>query len=146
MRLSFDVKSDFVRGITAVSDRAFEWSIQQASAGEITRNVDQGRVYVDQPDPIRAFGIVVPRIDAEHIWAFAVDPPFQGQGLGNQLLSEMIADSYDDMTLNVKASNVPAIRLYKKFGFEVTKRLVDWYLEEGDGLHMRRSYVPRIEL
>ncbi|MGO4907947.1 N-acetyltransferase family protein [Pseudorhodobacter sp. W20_MBD10_FR17] len=48
-------------------------------------------------------------------------PEFRGRGLGEQLLSETIADAqkhrFHRIELHVRASNEPAIRLYRKLGF-----------------------------
>lgn len=52
----------------------------------------------------------------------SVLPEFRGKGLGERLLTACIraarGDGYDSLTLEVDASNAPAIGLYTRLGFE----------------------------
>ncbi len=62
-------------------------------------------------------------VDAWHVMNVAVDPDFQRRGIATRLLSrlfELTADDEDGRgyTLEVRVSNVDAIRLYEKLGFE----------------------------
>ena len=56
-----------------------------------------------------------------HITNVAVDPDYQGQGLGRGLMNELIsrvkALGVDSMTLEVRPSNTVAINLYTSLGF-----------------------------
>ena len=57
-----------------------------------------------------------------HLSDFAIDPEFQGQGLGKQLLDLLLDDLDREKThvvsLEVRVSNQKAIALYKKRGFQ----------------------------
>lgn len=72
--------------------------------------------------------------DAE-LQAIAVLPACQGQGIGRQLLGEVIACAEqwksERLLLEVRASNQPAIRLYQQHGFS----------EDG----RRRHYYPAVQ-
>lgn len=61
--------------------------------------------------------------DEVHISTFAVDPEFRRQGIGEDLLKNALADAAlrgaQVATLEVRASNEAAIKLYEKLGFEV---------------------------
>ena len=61
-------------------------------------------------------------IDEAHITTIAVDPDFRRQHIGEALLVAMLEDCYKDMfkylTLEVRESNSPAIKLYEKYGFK----------------------------
>ncbi len=48
----------------------------------------------------------------------AVLPEYRGQGIALALISENLKNKMDFMTLEVRESNIPAIRLYEKAGFE----------------------------
>jgi ribosomal-protein-alanine N-acetyltransferase len=65
-----------------------------------------------------AFWLVV---DQAHINNLAVLPELRGQGLGTQLLESVIVEAAHLgailLTLEVRQSNEPALRLYEKAGF-----------------------------
>lgn len=48
----------------------------------------------------------------------AVLPKYRGQGIALALINEQLKNKMDFITLEVRESNIPAIRLYKKAGFE----------------------------
>ena len=60
-------------------------------------------------------------LDELHILNVAVDPTFRQKGIGNKLIAHLVekacALSARAVTLEVRESNLPAIRLYEKFGF-----------------------------
>lgn len=61
-------------------------------------------------------------IDEAHITNFAVNPKFQHQGAGHFLITNAIEKCYAKkikyITLEVRASNEKAKRIYEKFGFK----------------------------
>jgi ribosomal-protein-alanine N-acetyltransferase len=61
-------------------------------------------------------------VDAWHVMNVAVDPPYQGRGIATRLLERLFELTADDgrrgYTLEVRTSNLDAIRLYEKLGFE----------------------------
>ncbi|RMH01857.1 MAG: GNAT family N-acetyltransferase [Chloroflexi bacterium] len=77
----------------------------------------------------------------------AVHPDFWGQGIGSQLMETILnlADNWLNLLrveLEVNIDNPAAIRLYKKFGFEVegTKRMHTY----GDGRWADSYFMARI--
>ncbi|GHU49353.1 ribosomal-protein-alanine acetyltransferase [Clostridia bacterium] len=80
-----------------------------------------------------------------HITNVAVHPDYQGQGIGAQLVSELIRLSYkrfdlSDFTLEVRVSNHKAIRMYERFGFSEAGRRKAYYADtKEDALIMWRS-------
>ena len=72
-------------------------------------------------------------VDVTHLLNIAVHPKFRKRGIGTRLLEraleELKASEYGSrfLTLEVRESNVPAINLYKKFGFETIGRRKDYY-------------------
>ena len=83
--------------------------------------------------------------DQEHvpayIWNIAVDPEFQGRGVGSSLLREIIkkytlAKSLG-ISLHVNVENA-AQKLYFDYGFRVTSYVKD-YFKPDDGLYMLRK-------
>jgi ribosomal protein S18 acetylase RimI-like enzyme len=66
--------------------------------------------------------------------SIAVFPEHRGQGIGTQLLTQLFASvcGQSSVSLSVSANN-PAVRLYKRFGFEVVSR-------SAESLLMKRDY------
>lgn len=66
-----------------------------------------------------------------HILNLCIHPQFQHQGLGKQLLQHTLEESKRldgfRVYLEVRRSNLPAIELYKKMGFEQIGERKDYY-------------------
>jgi [ribosomal protein S18]-alanine N-acetyltransferase len=60
-------------------------------------------------------------VDEAHVTTFAVGPAWRRRGIGERLLSAMldlaVARGAREATLEVRLSNLPARRLYEKYGF-----------------------------
>jgi ribosomal-protein-alanine N-acetyltransferase len=69
-----------------------------------------------------------------HLMNVAVDPARQHQGIGRQLLEQMIeqAGVEEQYTLEVRTSNAPAIRLYESFGFRSAGKRPRYYRDTGE--------------
>lgn len=71
--------------------------------------------------PVAAFCAFWLVIDQAHINNLAVRPELRGRGLGTQLLEAVIAETAhlgaEALTLEVRASNTPALQLYRRAGF-----------------------------
>jgi ribosomal-protein-alanine N-acetyltransferase len=63
-------------------------------------------------------------VDEAHIATIAVHPDFRRQGIGEQILLHALRDIQDEGArrafLEVRAGNLAAQAMYKKYGFEVT--------------------------
>ena len=75
-----------------------------------------------------------------HIISIAVLPEHRGKGLGRALIEkalETMAKSYNAKScyLEVRVSNEPAIKLYKKVGFEV-QRTIRGYYADGENAYI----------
>lgn len=61
-------------------------------------------------------------IDEAHITTIAVKPEYQRKKIGEALLNKILDDCYKHeikyITLEVRISNEPAIKLYEKYGFK----------------------------
>lgn len=81
------------------------------------------------------------------IETIAVDPKYQGRGIGAKLLKaaedEMLARGIRKSQLEVAMGNMSATRLYSKAGYEVVKVLPDYYryrlCGSRDALRMRKD-------
>jgi ribosomal-protein-alanine N-acetyltransferase len=80
-----------------------------------------------------------------HLMNIAVEPAARRHGLGSMLLEEMLERAGHDepITLEVRASNAPAIALYEQFGFRAAGTRRRYYADTGeDALIMWRTAEP----
>jgi len=74
--------------------------------------------------------------DEGHITNVAVHPDFRRRGIGEALVSVLLQHTAENgilsHTLEVRASNAPAISLYKKFGFEPAGFRKNYYEDNGE--------------
>jgi len=75
-------------------------------------------------------------LDEAHITVMAVHPDVKRQGLGQAMLLALLERArlrgLERATLEVKASNQPAISLYQKFGFKVAGTRKGYYQDTGE--------------
>ena len=85
--------------------------------------------------------------DELHINTLAVDPEFRRQGLATLLMRQLLnvaqAEGATRALLEVRRSNVPAIRLYESLGFSVADVRRAYYTQpEEDALILARQALP----
>jgi ribosomal-protein-alanine N-acetyltransferase len=75
-------------------------------------------------------------LEEAHITILAIDPEYQGKGLGQALLFQLLVSAWkrklERATLEVKVSHQPAINLYKKFGFKEAGCRKGYYQDTGE--------------
>ena len=90
--------------------------------------------------PILAYGGFWLMLDEAHIATIASHPDWRGCGLGQwlmlALLDAAMVRGAASSTLEVRAGNLPARRLYEKLGYEVTGVRKQYYRDGEDGLIM----------
>lgn len=97
---------------------AFPWSEKTFATNQGERYLNY-RLLVD--DVMAAFAITQVVLDEATLFNIAVDPTWQRQGLGRQLLEHLIGELEKrgvlTLWLEVRASNTAAIALYESLGF-----------------------------
>jgi [ribosomal protein S18]-alanine N-acetyltransferase len=82
------------------------------------------------------FGGIWLMVDEAHITTFAVHPEWRRQGIGRRLLVALIEQALElsaaRMTLEVRASNAAAQRLYTELAFVEAGRRVGYYTDDGE--------------
>jgi [ribosomal protein S18]-alanine N-acetyltransferase len=75
-------------------------------------------------------------VDEAHITTFAVDPRFRRRGVGERLLLALLDLSVQrlarEATLEVRLSNLPARKLYEKYGFRPVGIRPRYYSDNGE--------------
>ncbi|SKB15952.1 Ribosomal-protein-alanine acetyltransferase [Planktothrix sp. PCC 11201] len=87
-------------------------------------------------DQLIGIGCLWAILEEAHITILAIDPEYQGKGLGQALLFQLLVSAWkrklERATLEVKVSNQPAINLYKKFGFKEAGCRKGYYQDTGE--------------
>lgn len=110
-------------GVLAIEDASFNNpTTREWYEGELKRP-DVCFIYVlrTPEHPVAAFCAFWLVVEQAHINNLAVLPELRGRGFGTQLLEAVIQEAAhlgaELLTLEVRASNTPALRLYAKSGF-----------------------------
>lgn len=85
--------------------------------------------------------VIIHQDDSMGIWNVEIFEDFRGQGLGTQMMTEVlqyIQDNFrqqESVFLHVLSDNEPAKKIYKKVGFERTKEVsgkfrMEYYFKE----------------
>lgn len=115
------------------------WSYQ-AYADEIKNPMADYTLLVDEFDNVLAFGGFWHILNEAHITNIAVKKEFRKKKLGTALLNEMIKSAKEkeitSMTLEVRVSNIPAVKLYEKMGFSSVGKRPKFYSDGEDAFIM----------
>ena len=82
---------------------------------------------------VLGFAVVANVLDQAELHNIAIASALQGKGLGRQLLDGMIQQlpaEVKNLYLEVRVSNIPAIRLYQQTGFVQIAERRDYYKTE----------------
>jgi [ribosomal protein S18]-alanine N-acetyltransferase len=105
---------------------------------------------VHRPSSIVAYGGFWLLMDEAHIATIASHPDWRGCGLGQWLMLALIdaamARGAASSTLEVRAGNLPARRLYEKLGYEVTGLRKNYYRDGEDGLIMTTPSLAELAM
>ena len=98
---------------------------------------------VEKDGEVIGFVIGIVQKKEGHILVIAIRDDFKRKGVGTFLMKKLI-DIYKKkgitrLKLEVRASNIAAISMYKNLGFKITNRLKHYYENGEDGLLLRRE-------
>ncbi len=87
-------------------------------------------------DEVVGFAGLWVMVDEAHVTTFAVDPRWRRRGIGERLLLALlelaVARRAREATLEVRLSNMPARRLYEKYGFRPVGIRPRYYSDNGE--------------
>lgn len=94
----------------------------------------------EQPGPVVGYAGLRFGVDEGHIMNLAVHPDYRRRGIGGLLLQDLFDQArrrgVRRLRLEVRVSNVPAQRLYQRYGFRVERRRRHYYSDGEDALVM----------
>ncbi|SEV84428.1 GNAT family N-acetyltransferase [Natrinema salifodinae] len=71
-----------------------------------------------------------------YILFLAVSPGFRGEGIGKRLVAR-VADDHDTITCHARTSNENALQFYEHLGFEIKRRIDNYYEDGGDAYYLK---------
>jgi ribosomal-protein-alanine N-acetyltransferase len=103
--------------------------------------------YLETSGELVGYAFVSRYVDAWHVMNVAVAPEFRRRGIATELLGRLFEVTAEDRrrgyTLEVRVSNVEAIQLYERLGFEARGIRRGYYTDNReDALIMWRESAP----
>lgn len=71
-----------------------------------------------------------------YILFLAVSPEYRGEGIGKRLVAH-VADDHDTITCHARTSNENALQFYEHLGFEIKRRIDNYYEDGGDAYYLK---------
>ncbi len=116
-------KSD-VDNVINIEERAYgehHWS-KESFLNELSNDLARYYAAFDLDGNLVGYAGCWQILEEVHITNIAVSPDFRRQKIGERLLRQIIDDCYKNkakyITLEVRVSNNPAIKMYEKYGFK----------------------------
>jgi len=123
--------------VCAIENRCYStpWSLKSFEY-EIGNKDAVLRVAI-QDDMIAGYLCVRTILDVTHLLNITVRPELRGKGTGSALLKNALEELKSimpnvNLTLEVREANMPAIKLYEKFGFRIIGRRKKYYQKPDD--------------
>ncbi|MFC7020892.1 MULTISPECIES: GNAT family N-acetyltransferase [Haloarcula] len=91
-------------------------------------------LYVDRSHD-RLVGFAAVRRDG-YILFLAVDDEYRGHGFGKRLVAR-VAEDYGTVTCHARTTNEEALGFYKHVGFQIRRRIDNYYEDGGDAYYLR---------
>jgi len=126
-----------LRAVHAIERASFSvpWP-DDAYRSELLTNRLASYVVARAADAVIGFAGLWVMVDEAHVTTFAVDPGWRRRGVGERLLLALldiaVARRAREATLEVRLSNMPARRLYEKYGFRPVGIRPRYYSDNGE--------------
>ena len=118
--------------VMSIEPRAYPFPWSQGNVRDSLSAGHRARGLRDGEGRLLAYAIAMAGVGEWHLLNLTVAPEWQGRGLGQRLLEELVAHAVGDgsaqVWLEVRSSNERARRLYERHGFEA--------------VGLRRRYYP----
>lgn len=100
-------------------------------------------VLAEEEGQVRGYACLLTLFETAEVLNIAVDPLDRGRGIASKLMQSMHEKAKElgaeRVLLEVRASNMPAIALYKKFGYEKISLRKRYYSDGEDAEIMQKS-------
>jgi len=132
-----------VGSITAIENRVFRHPWNKNQIQQELKQENGKLVYVEIEEKIMGYIMVRVVENEAQILNIAIDLPFQHRGYGKKLLQNTLHElgTETDVFLEVRVSNLPAIKLYSEFNFEEIGVREQYYFGGENAIVMYRKAV-----
>lgn len=117
--------------VAAVEHEAYEFPWSRGNFEDSLRNGYFGICMRHVSGALVGYCVLMPVVDEMHLLNLCVAPQVQGTGAGLALLREAVrvtrSEDLAGLLLEVRPSNVRALRLYERFGFTTIGRRKNYY-------------------
>jgi len=111
------------------------WS-EEAFKNEVLSNLSAKYVVAKIDGKVVGYGGMWIIVDEGHITNIAVHPEYRGMGVGNKIVDSIIIlgrrEGASAFTLEVRRTNIIALKLYRKYGFEPVGIRPKYYGDNGE--------------
>jgi ribosomal protein S18 acetylase RimI-like enzyme len=97
-------------------------------------------LYIDRSSRNRLIGFAAVRRDG-YVLFLAVAEAYRGQGFGKRLVAR-VAEDQDTVSCHARTTNDEALSFYKSMGFEVKRRIDNYYEDGGDAFYLKLGESP----
>ena len=124
------------------------WGLKERiRAGENVLKQRRG-FFTDAYRQSRTYALVEPGYDGDELVGFAstrrdgyvlflaVEPTRRGEGFGRQLIAAVCED-HSTVTCHARTTNEAALSFYEHLGFEIQRRIDNYYEDNGDAYYLR---------
>jgi ribosomal protein S18 acetylase RimI-like enzyme len=124
-----------------ISRRNFRYLLTKANAATLVEEQDAA---------VRGYAMVLFHTGTSlaRLYSYAVDPPFQRQGIGRELVeaSEKLALERECITLRleVRRDNPASINLFEKLGYRYLEAVPDYYEDHAVALRFEKTLAPHL--
>lgn len=131
------MKVRHLRGVVAIENQTsgHPWSLRLFES-ELRQTNSRCFVALAPHSVVVGFGCLLTTGFETHVTNIAVAPQFQRHGIGQQLLCRLVDESIalglQEVTLEVRATNASASRLYERFGFVEEGVRPKYYADTGE--------------
>jgi ribosomal-protein-alanine N-acetyltransferase len=137
--------------VVGTGDGAFvdeAWALKERIRREEAVLKQRRGFFTDAYKRSRVYALVEPGYDGEELLGFAatrrdgyilflaVAPEHRRRGLGRRLVAE-VAEDHSSVTCHARASNDAALDFYDRLGFEIQRRVDNYYEDHGDAYYLR---------
>ncbi len=127
---------DDAESIAALEAKCFAMPWSREDFWRETRNELAEYIVGELDGKIVAYAGAWVSFNQAEVMHVAVEPKFRGQGLGTLIFGELIKAvkirGAASITLEVRPSNIAAIKLYESFGLKSVGRRKGYYLDNGE--------------